>query len=176
MRRLYLRLLGARVGRDVHVEKLATLGEFDLLDLGDRCRIDNAVVRGFCVEKNGYFTLAPITIGEGAIINTFTQISPGAIIAPGAVYGPHASSHDEPLDARYANYNRASIAKPQGAIQMVFVYLVFGLVLVVSWIPWIAAIYAMIYYTVPIHSNNILRSVIWWFADHTRIVSHQTES
>ncbi|KAJ7754903.1 hypothetical protein B0H14DRAFT_2635351 [Mycena olivaceomarginata] len=93
---LYYRLLGARVGRNVRIDKCARLGEYDLLTFCDGCRVHTALVRGFAVEREGYFRLDKVVIGEKAVVNTFTQIVPGARIPNGAVYGPHASSRDSP--------------------------------------------------------------------------------
>ena len=92
---LYYRMLGARIGRDVIIDPEAKLAEYDLLTLHDGCRIDKSLMRGFCVERDGCFRLEPIVIGRGAIVNTYTQLAPGAVVPDGATYGPHASSHDE---------------------------------------------------------------------------------
>jgi hypothetical protein len=109
---LYYRLLGARIGKNVTIDDDARLGEFDLLTFGDGCVVDNALIRGFCVEREGIFTLAKISIGRDAVINTYTQISPGAVIPDGAVYGPHASSHDPPSPDGFAAYSRPLIPEP----------------------------------------------------------------
>ncbi|KAJ7824634.1 acetyl-CoA synthetase-like protein [Mycena olivaceomarginata] len=110
---LYYRMLGAKVGKGVKIDKQARLGEFDLLTFGDHCVVDNALIRGFCVEREGFFTLDEISIGHRATINTYTQISPGAVIPDGAVYGPHASSNDGPSPEGFAAYNRPMIPEPR---------------------------------------------------------------
>jgi len=59
---LYYRMLGARIGKNVHNQFRCTTGEFDLLNLQDECQIDESHVRGFRVERNGYFRLDDISI------------------------------------------------------------------------------------------------------------------
>jgi hypothetical protein len=126
---LYYRLLGARVGRNVRIDKGARLGEYDLLTFCDGCRVDTALVRGFAVEREGYFRLDKVVIGEKAVVNTFTQIAPGARIPNGAVYGPHASSRDSPSPRSYAAFNRTLLDEPS-----------FWLKLFVAW-PVMFAVY-----------------------------------
>lgn len=116
--KLYYRLLGARIGKNVYISQNARLGEFDLLTLEDDCRIDSSLVRGFCVDREGYFRLEPIVIGRRAVINSYTQISPGAVIPEDSVYGPHASSFDAPSPADYAAYNRTSFLQPHWLLKL----------------------------------------------------------
>lgn len=120
--KLYYRMLGAHIGKNVRISSDAKFGEMDLLTLKDGCAVDDALVRGFCVERDGYFRLDKIVIGKKAVINTYTQLSPGAIIQDGAVYGPHASSHDEPSHKSSAAYNRALFKSPHPALQVFFAW------------------------------------------------------
>ena len=83
-----LDLLGTRIGRDVHRNERMWGSECDLLALQDGY---SQTLRGFCDERDGYFRLAPVTIGTKAVVNAYTNISPGASIADGAVYGLRAS-------------------------------------------------------------------------------------
>jgi acetyltransferase-like isoleucine patch superfamily enzyme len=171
--RLYMRLLGAKIGTNVQVSDLARFGEYDLLEIGDNCQIDKALVRGFCVERDGYFRLGRISIGQNAVINTYTQLAPGTVVADGQVFGPHASSHDKPSDASYAKYNRAAVPHPRGFFTWVAIWVFLCLFKFVTYIPWFAAIYIMIRNTVlRVHGLNTLESVIWWFANPERVLWH----
>jgi acetyltransferase-like isoleucine patch superfamily enzyme len=173
LERLYMQLLGAKVGKNVRVSKLARFGEHDLLDIGDNCQIDKALVRGFCVEREGYFRLGRISIGNDVVINTYTQIAPDTVIGDRQVFGPHASSHDDPSDASYAIYNSAAVPRPQGLLTWVAIYIFLGVFTFVIYIPWFIAIYIMIQETVIyVHGFNTLESVIWWFADPHRVLWH----
>lgn len=173
LERLYMQLLGARVGKNVKINKLARFGEYDLLDIGDNCQIDKALVRGFCVERDGYFRLGHITIGNDVVINTYTQIAPDTEIADSQVLGPHASSYDEPSDPSFAMYNSAAIPRPQGFFTWVAIYIFLCIFKLITYIPWFVAIYIMIQETIlQVQGLNSLESVIWWFADPERVLWH----
>ena len=130
---LYYRMLGAKIGSHVAIDSHATLGEFDLLNLQDGCCIDAlSQVRGFRVERNGFFSLDYINIGRRAIINTYTVISPGADVHDGTVYGPHASSHNEPSPPSYAAYNQSLIPGPNWLLTFFVAYPIMMVVWVIS--------------------------------------------
>lgn len=122
LEKLYYRMLGAHIGSNVRIDKKAMLGEYDLITLKDGCSVDTALVRGFCIERDGYFRLDRITVGRRAVVNTYTQLSPGANIPDGAVYGPHASSHDDPSHKSSAASNRTLFKQPQWYLQLLFAW------------------------------------------------------
>jgi len=155
------------------MSKLARFGEHDLLDIGDNCQIDKALVRGFCVERDGYFRLGRIDIGNNVVINTYTQIAPDTEISDGQVLGPHASSYEDPSDASFAMYNCAAVPRPRGFSTWAAIYVFLGIFKFVTYIPWFAAIYFMILNTIiQVQGLNSLESVIWWFADPQRVFWH----
>jgi len=129
---LYYRMLGAQVGQDVHIDEHTKLYECDLLTLQDGCRLDTASIRGFCVEREGFFRLAPITIGRKAFVNNHTFISPGSNISEGLVYGPHASSHNEPSQKSFAAYNRTLLLKPHLLLRILVAWPIILLVQLIS--------------------------------------------
>lgn len=171
--RFHCRLLGANVGTDVHIDQSASLGEFDLLTFKDGCKIDKALIRGFCVERDGYFRLAPIVIGRNATINTFTQISPGAMVQDEEVWGPHASSHDYPSPSSFVKYNRVTFRKPNLFLRVLVATPIILVVKFISYLPWMVAIYGMVNSTSIMNPGlNSVESVIAWFADPARISYH----
>ncbi|KAJ7584254.1 hypothetical protein C8J56DRAFT_1095604, partial [Mycena floridula] len=169
---LYLQMLGAQVGKDVHVELSAQLGEYDLLTLEDGCRIDTAVVRGFCVDSDGYFILDHIKIGRGAIVNTHTQLSPGASIPDGAVYGPHASSHDLPSPSSHGAVNRTFKYEPHWALKAFVAWPIMFMVFVISYVPWFAAMSLVLDQSLNTQGLGRLRSLIIYFAHPRRVFFH----
>ncbi|PFH50931.1 hypothetical protein AMATHDRAFT_143766 [Amanita thiersii Skay4041] len=170
---LYYRLLGARVGKNVHIDKKAKLGEYDLLTFKDGCRVDASLVRGFCVERDGYFRLDRITIGRHAVINTYTGVSPGTDIADGTVYGPHAASHDSPSPRSYGGYNRTSVAKPHWLLQVLVGWPIIFVVFFSSYIPWFLSLWLMLDQTIVEHDGlNAMEAVIYWFASPRRVLFH----
>ncbi|KAF7353576.1 Peroxisomal-coenzyme a synthetase [Mycena sanguinolenta] len=170
---LYYRLLGAHIGKGVRISKHARLGEYDLLTFGDGCVVDNALIRGFCVERDGLFTLDRISIGRFATVNTYTQISPGAVVPDGSVYGPHASSYDAAAPERFAAYNKSVIPEPNLLLKLFVAWPVMFLVSFVSYIPWFTAVWFMMYETTILTGNlNALESVVDWFATPERVYFH----
>jgi hypothetical protein len=132
LKTLYFRLLGAKIGVNVQISDQAKLGEYDLLTIEDNVKIDSALIRAFCVETDGFFRLEPIIIGQNSVINTYTQISPGANIPPDAVYGPHASSHDEPSPKGYAALNQTLVNEPHLLLKLIVAWPVIGFAILVS--------------------------------------------
>ncbi|KAG7094328.1 putative NRPS-like protein biosynthetic cluster [Marasmius oreades] len=170
---LYYRLLGARIGRNVSIDGHAQLGEFDLLSFGDGCRIDSATVRGFCVEREGTFRLEPIKIGRDVVINTYTSISPGSVIADNTTWGPHSSSLEEPLSSSYITYNRTLLPEPKWPLKVFVAWPVIFLVNFTSYLPWFAVVWLIIYRTDALNDDfNALLSVIYWFAAPQRVLFH----
>ena len=189
---LYYRLLGARIGNDVRIDKNARLGEFDLLTLHDGCLIDSAVIRGFCVERDGFFRLGTVTIGERGVINTYTTVSPGVVIEGATVYGPHASTHDPPSPQHYAAYNQMLLDGPHWSLQL---FVAWPIILIVHFIsctfsvvhleylidvnmpktdlPWFVSIWYMLDPTIINKDHlNSLEGVIYWFSSPHRIFFH----
>ncbi|THH02453.1 hypothetical protein EW026_g448 [Hermanssonia centrifuga] len=170
---IYCRLLGARVGKGVWIDNTAALGEYDLLTFEDGCRVDKALVRGFCVERDGHFRLAEIVIGRNAVINTYTQIAPGANIPEGTVFGPHASSHEQPSPESFVQYNRTVFKQPNAILKFFVGFPIIFLIVFISYIPWLLAIYGMINSTsIQEHGLNSVESVINWFANPVRVGFH----
>ncbi|KAJ3968881.1 acetyl-CoA synthetase-like protein [Lentinula raphanica] len=174
LNKLYYRLLGARIGKDVSISKHAQLGEFDLLTLEDGCRVDTSLVRGFCVEREGCFRLEPITIGRRAVINSYTQISPGAEIPEGTVYGPHASSHESSSPPSFAAYNRTLFMEPHWLLKLFVAWPIIVVVSFISYIPWFVILWLMVSKTAIVQpgSANPLVSVIYWFSNPERVLWH----
>ncbi|KAF9026322.1 acetyl-CoA synthetase-like protein [Hymenopellis radicata] len=160
LEKLYYRLLGAKIGKNVSISKKVKLGEYDLIRLDDGCRIDNALVRGFCVERDGFFRLDDI-------------LSPGSYIPEGTVYGPHASSLENPSPPEYAQYNRTGIREPNFFLKLFIAFPIIFLVELASYVPWFAAIWLMLYQTefIPPNSNSLV-AVIFWFALPERVFYH----
>ncbi|KAF9254935.1 acetyl-CoA synthetase-like protein [Marasmius fiardii PR-910] len=171
---LYYRLLGAKIGQGVSIDRRAQLGEFDLITLEDGCSIDHALVRGFCVERDGLFRLAPIVIGRNASINTMTQITPGSTISKNSVYGPQSSSNtEEPSPSEFSDYNRKSIAEPHWALQYFVAWPIIAIVNFVSFVPWFAVLWFMFDLTFRLSkAESALISVMLWFANPVRVAFH----
>jgi non-ribosomal peptide synthetase-like protein len=77
---VYLRAMGARVGRDVWFETLAVT-EFDLVQLGDGCTVN----RGACVETHLFhdrlMRTGPATLGAGSTLGPNSAVLPDTTLA-----------------------------------------------------------------------------------------------
>ncbi|KAI5895638.1 uncharacterized protein SCHCODRAFT_02686995 [Schizophyllum commune H4-8] len=173
MEKVYYRLLGAKIGSNVQIDARARLAEYDLLHIHDDVKIDSALIRGFCVERDGFFRLGRIILGRGAVINTYTQVSPSTVIPDGTVLGPHASSHESASQEAYAGYNRNALGKPHFLLQLLVGWPIVAVVKFAAFVPWFCMLYLMFEYTVVLREGmNPLQSVIYWFAEPRRIVFH----
>ncbi|KAL9941380.1 hypothetical protein ACHAO5_009051, partial [Verticillium nonalfalfae] len=88
---VYLRAMGARVGRNVRFHG-CQLGEWDLLDLGDGSSGNKCICRPFAVEAKTSMYLGRIEIGANASIGLTSIIAPGSAIPAGSHIGPNSSS------------------------------------------------------------------------------------
>jgi hypothetical protein len=110
----------------------AAVGEFDLLEFQDGCRVDRSVVRGFCVEREGTFKLDKVVLEKNVVVNTYTQITPGTVLKEDTTWGPHASSFDGPSGKDLLAINRSTFAKPKFAWKLFFAWPIIFVVLFIS--------------------------------------------
>jgi non-ribosomal peptide synthetase-like protein len=80
---IYLRLLGARVGKGCHLGS-SRLQLADLLDIGDGVSIGYAADLEPYMVKDGYLYMAPIRIGKDAYIGTNAVVMLGGVVGDGA--------------------------------------------------------------------------------------------
>ncbi|MBB5033584.1 Pls/PosA family non-ribosomal peptide synthetase [Prosthecobacter vanneervenii] len=107
---LYFRLMGAKIGRQVHLGT-ASLAAFDVVSIGDRTSIGHdAVLNGYTLEK-GWLIIGPITIGADcfigskALVNRDARMEPdssldhGSMLPPGGVIPAGEYWHGAPARA-----------------------------------------------------------------------------
>ena len=95
--RLYYRLAGCAVGLDCVVSPRATLREFDLVQLGDGCAVDDALIRGFAVDR-GTVIFNSVKVGTGASVGAKSSVAPGTSVPPYCQLGPLSSSYEGSVD------------------------------------------------------------------------------
>ncbi len=81
-----LRLLGARIGRGVHLHRgvdLVTGGGWDLLTLGDRVALEQDAALGVVELDRGDFVVAPITLEDGVRVGVRGGVRGGATVGAG---------------------------------------------------------------------------------------------
>src|SRR5262249_53500850 len=80
---LFLRALGARVGRNVVIESL-DMDCPDVMAIGDDCVLEErSWVRASNVA-HGYLSIRPISIGGGCIVGVRAGVAGGAVLGEGA--------------------------------------------------------------------------------------------
>jgi non-ribosomal peptide synthetase-like protein len=85
----YLRLLGARVGRDVWVDTLTTT-EFDLASFGDGCAVNRNSVVETHLFHDRLMSTGPVEIGPAATLGPSSVTLPDTVIGAGTVVGGRA--------------------------------------------------------------------------------------
>lgn len=86
---LYLRMLGARVGRDVWVENLNT-SEFDLASFADGAVVNRGSVVETHLFHDRLMSTGPVHIGVGATLGPSSVSLPETVIGDGTVVGGRA--------------------------------------------------------------------------------------
>ena len=81
-----LRTLGARIGRRVHIHRGVNLlqGGWDLLEIGDNVTIGPDASIRLVVLDDGHIVVGPVSLGEGATLDTRSGVAGNTRLAPGA--------------------------------------------------------------------------------------------
>lgn len=87
----YLRALGARVGRDVHLGT-SMLSLPSLISIGDGASIGYGVALRPWVVEDGRVVVEPITIGDGAFVGAGAVLEPGSSVGPRAVLAEQSTA------------------------------------------------------------------------------------
>ncbi|RDA95547.1 hypothetical protein CP533_1188, partial [Ophiocordyceps camponoti-saundersi (nom. inval.)] len=170
-RRIYCRLMGARVGRNV---KLAgsSLGEYDLLDIRDDVELTRCICRPFAVEGNTSMYLDRITIGEKSSVGIASVIAPGSNIPPDTCLGPNSSSW-EMADADEANRHLSPAGAPEPH-WLLTILLTVPLTLaakLLARLPWAAGLAGLVSREPRSHVTP-LRDTLDWFTAGERVGYH----
>ncbi|KAI8078628.1 uncharacterized protein BX664DRAFT_342329 [Halteromyces radiatus] len=109
---LYLRMMGAKVGKSCHVNPKADVREFDLVTIGDGCTLDEKCSARPFTLSTGHMNLNPLVIGDNCVVGLRSFVIAGTTLAPGTVMGPSTANFPRNLQA--GDGALASIDTPQG--------------------------------------------------------------
>lgn len=165
-------MLGAKIGCGVTIDDGTILGEYDLLDIGDKAVLDRCLCRPFAVERNTSMYLGRITIGRNCSIGLKATIAAGAFLPEDTCIGPNSSSW-EWKDATDANrdLSPSKIAQPHALLQWFIVLPIRIAFRFVALLPWMGGLVGLVIQE-PKPSQDMLRSVLIWFASPTRVAYH----
>ncbi|WP_457147558.1 Pls/PosA family non-ribosomal peptide synthetase [Mycobacterium sp. URHB0021] len=117
----YLRLLGAKIGRDVHLGS-SSLGMPTMLRIGDGASVGyGATLRPWRVQ-DGWVLVEPITVGAGAFIGAHAVLDPGSTLEAGAALGEQSmlqAGENVPSGDRWAGSPAVPVQALSAAVEKV---------------------------------------------------------
>ncbi|KAI7099510.1 acetyl-CoA synthetase-like protein [Hortaea werneckii] len=172
-RAAYYRMLGATIGRNVSIQKGATLGEYDLVSIGDEAVLDRCIVRPFGAERNTSMYLGRISIGPRAVIGTASIVAPGTNVPENACLGPNTSSW-EVADADESNRDLAPSRIPAAhwTLNLFAGLPIQFLAKFAGAMPWLLCLLALVSHKPHDEVNDMLREVCIWFSGENRVGLH----
>ncbi|KAL3419311.1 peroxisomal-coenzyme a synthetase [Phlyctema vagabunda] len=168
-RLFYYRLLGAKIGKGVTIEKGTTLGEYDLLEIGDNVHLDRCIVRPFAAERNTSMYLAKITIGSNSSIGLKSHVVAGSTLPVDTYIGANSSSY-EMSDADDSQRSNMPV-KTHFLLQIFAIIPLQVAILFISSLPWMAGLFGIVM-TEPVGTVDSVKTVIIWWATPHRIGYH----
>lgn len=167
---LYYRLLGAKIGKGVTIEPGVTLGEYDLLDIGDNVTLDRCIVRPFAVERNTSMYLGKITIGENSSVGLKAHVAAGHTVPPNRTIGSNGSSYqlDDNIDS---SVPIVKSPKVHLLLNLFVIIPVQTVVLFLASLPWMGGLFGIVI-NEPTKSSDSVRAIIFWWATRDRIGYH----
>ena len=170
---LYYRLLGAKIGKHVTLNKGATLGEYDLLTIEDGVVLERCTVRPFAAERNTSMYLGKITLRVDSTVGLGSIVAAGASVPPNTCIGPNSSSW-EADEAEEGNRSLASSTIP-GTHWLLNIALglpLQALITFVGVLPWLGCLVALVNHQPKGSLTDELRKMIIWFASPERVGFH----
>ncbi|TVY81375.1 putative peroxisomal-coenzyme A synthetase, partial [Lachnellula suecica] len=165
---LYYRLLGAKIGKGVVIERGTILGEFDLLKIGDNTRLDRCICRPFAAETNTSMYLGKISIGRNASIGLKTHVAAGSTIPDDTFIGANSSSYEMDDDNSLSSGRPAT---PHILMQLFCIIPIKVSVLFISSIPWMAGLFGIVMGQTAAETDSVKTIITWWATPH-RIIYH----
>ncbi|KAI9204256.1 uncharacterized protein BJ171DRAFT_459609 [Polychytrium aggregatum] len=171
---LYLRLMGASIGKNVHIDSMTNIREFDLVRIGHGCAFDTSRVRPFTMET-GKMVLMPIRIGHYCVVNVSTVIAPGATVPNNTVFPPLSSSYElEDASTKYTPLCRTTAPSPNLFVKALLGYPILFLVWFISSMPWMFVLNRIA--QVPFTPDNSLTTsfaeILLFFGNPARVGLH----
>ena len=169
---LYLRLLGAKIGKNVTLQKGVTTGEWDLITIEDNVVLERSIVRPFAAERNTSMYLGKIHIGANASIGLASIVAAGTSVPAGACIGPNSSSWEtEAFDEANRDLAASQIKGAHWTLEYIVGVPLAFIAAFVGAIPWLGCLVALVTHE-PAVAPDMLREVVIWFASENRVGYH----
>ncbi|KAM0443254.1 hypothetical protein ACHAQK_003617 [Fusarium lateritium] len=169
--RMYCRLMGAKIGKNVKLEG-TSLGEWDLLDIGDDSNITGCICRPFAAEGNTSMYLGRITIGRNCAVGFSSIIAPGTNMAPDTCLGFNSSSWEmQDASEEYRDQLPSERKKAHWLLNGLVTMPLKVLAMFVGALPWMAGLVGMVIKK-STKAGSPLRSSVHWFAEPQRVGWH----
>ena len=142
--RIYLGMMGARVGRGAKIGREVRIADFDMLEIHANAAVDDYAHLRAAEVRRGALRVAPVYLGPGSTVCTRAIVGPGGVVPQGATLGPYMSwreldvSNPKTMAQMEEHRKIARMRQPQPGFgsQMLAWPIVF-VCEVVAWIPWI---------------------------------------
>ncbi|KAI8310161.1 putative peroxisomal-coenzyme A synthetase [Colletotrichum sp. SAR11_59] len=168
---LYLRMLGAKIGKDVKLSGVS-FGEWDLLDIRDGVVLAKSICRPFAAEANTSMYLGRIIIGEKASVGFSSIVAPGAVIPPNTCIGPNSSSWElDDADESNRDTLPAKAPKPHWLLTLLGTMPLLAIGWLLSLTPWLSGLVGMVL-NQPLSSHSPMRDILEWFTHSHRVGYH----
>ncbi|PLB33705.1 acetyl-CoA synthetase-like protein [Aspergillus candidus] len=171
-RLLYYRCLGAKIGRNVEIDEKASLGEHDLIELGDGVRVAQCIIRPFAVEANTSMLLGRIRVGPHSTVGLKSILAPGADLPAYTQLGPNSSSWEIPKpNEKTADSPPTPLPECHWFWTMFVIEPIAFIVTIIRRVPWAFGIIP-IARNYPAPGGDVVLQSATWYASPSRISYH----
>lgn len=173
--KLYYRLLGAKIGKNVTIHKKAQLGEYDLIEIGDDTILDKqSICRPFAAERNTSMVLSRILIGKKCTVGLGSIVAPGAVLPNATCIGSNSSSWEmSEASERNRDLISTNMTHPHWILQFLVIEPVAAIAWVVRRMPSLAGLVGMVLTSFPEERHpDRIGSIAEWYTYPNRIAYH----
>lgn len=180
----YLRLMGAKVGRNSSISYTANIQEYDLITIGSDCYIPKCTIRPFVLTR-GHMNLMKIDIGDNCVVGLRTNVVAGSIVANGTILGPQTTTYARDMLAEGSSAQKDTIEgilltdlcpeafpNPHYILQCLIGWPLLLIAYAISHIPWCYCVYLVgkeVFFVGTSSEKIEFAHIILYFADPIRV-------
>ena len=142
--RLFLRMMGAKVGRGAKIGRHVRIADFDMLDIHENATVDDYAHLRAAEVRRGALRVAPVYVGADAAVCTRAVVGPGGSVPAGATLGPYMSwreldVHARGVAAQMEEHRKiARMRQPQPSIaSQLMAWPLVAVAEIIAWAPWV---------------------------------------